>query len=176
MSAPAFIGDYEILEELGRGGMGLVYKARQARLNRVVALKMILGAGQASPEELARFRAEAEAIAGLQHPNIVQLFDVGEHQGRPYFTLEYCSGGGLHTRLAGTPSQPGESAALVRALALAVGAAHLAGVVHRDLKPANVLLAADGTPKVTDFGLARRVQGQGHTQTGAVLGTPSYMA
>jgi hypothetical protein len=167
---------YEILGELGRGGMGVVYKARQTALNRVVALKMILSGAHAGADELARFRTEAESIARLQHPGIVAVFEVGEHQGRPFLSLEFCAGGGLDKKLNGVPVQPREAAVLVRKLAEAVQAAHEAKVVHRDLKPANVLLTADGTPKVTDFGLARKLDEQGMTQTGSVMGTPSYMA
>jgi WD40 repeat protein/tRNA A-37 threonylcarbamoyl transferase component Bud32 len=172
---PAVPG-YEIEAELGRGGMGVVYKARQTRAGRPVALKMVLAGGHADPRELARFRAEAEAAARLAHPNVVSLYEVGEHGGLPYFSLEYCPGGSLDRKLAGTPLPPRQAAELVEVLARAVHAAHEAGVVHRDLKPANVLLAADGTPKVTDFGLAKRLDGVGQTATGAVMGTPSYMA
>jgi WD40 repeat protein len=167
---------YEVLGELGRGGMGVVYRARQAGLNRVVALKMILAGVHAGAEEVMRFRAEAEAVARLQHPNVVQVYEVGEHAGLPYFSLEYCPGGSLDRKLAGTPLPPAEAAALVETLARAVQAAHDKGVVHRDLKPANVLLAADGSLKVTDFGLAKRLGEAGRTATGAVLGTPSYLA
>src|SRR5262245_4003610 len=174
--APAVPG-YDILGELGRGGMGVVYKARQVGLNRLVALKMVLAGGYAGPEALARFRSEAEAIAALQHPNIVQIHEVGESGGLPYFSLEYCPGGSLAQKLDGTPLPPKQAAELVETLARAMHAAHQAGVVHRDLKPANVLLAADGTPKVTDFGLAKRLDtGDGPTKSGAVMGTPSYMA
>jgi WD40 repeat protein len=167
---------YEFLGELGRGGMGVVYKARHLQLDRVVALKMILSGGHASSEELARFKDEARAIARLQHPNIVQVHDVGEQGGLPYFSLEYCPGGSLDKKLAGTPLPPKEAAALVKTLAQAMQAAHEKGIVHRDLKPANVLLAADGTAKVTDFGLAKKLEEAGRTATGSVLGTPSYMA
>jgi WD40 repeat protein len=167
---------YEILGELGRGGMGVVYKARHLQLDRIVALKMILAGGYASAAELDRFKDEARAIARLQHPNIVQIHDVGEHGGLPYFSLEYCPGGSLDKRLAGTPLPPQQAAALVEILARAMHAAHQLGVVHRDLKPANVLLAADGTAKVTDFGLAKRLDESCRTATGEVMGTPSYMA
>jgi WD40 repeat protein/tRNA A-37 threonylcarbamoyl transferase component Bud32 len=172
---PAVAG-YEVLGELGRGGMGVVYKARQVSLDRVVALKMILHGEYVGAEERRRFQAEAEAVARLSHPHVVQVHEVGEHQGLPYFSLEFCPGGSLADQLDGTPWQPREAAALVRPLAGAVQAAHAKGIVHRDLKPANVLLAEDGTPKVTDFGLAKRLDTQGQTQTGAVVGTPSYMA
>jgi hypothetical protein len=167
---------YEILGELGRGGMGVVYQARQVGLNRVVALKMVLAGGHASEEDLARFRTEAEAIARLQHPHIVQVFDIGEHHGTPYFSQEFCPGGSLATKLSGTPLPPRQAAALVETLARAVHAAHQAGILHRDLKPANVLLTADNQPKIADFGLAKKLGEAGQTATGAVMGTPSYMA
>jgi WD40 repeat protein/Flp pilus assembly protein TadD/tRNA A-37 threonylcarbamoyl transferase component Bud32 len=167
---------YEILAELGRGGMGVVYKARQTRLNRLVALKMILSGAQAGADDLARFRTEAEAIARLQHPNIVQIHEVGEHEGKPFFSLEFCPGGSLDRRLAGTPLKPKAAARLIQTLARAMQAAHDKGVIHRDLKPANVLLAEDDTPKITDFGLAKKLDEEGKTATGAVMGTPSYMA
>jgi tetratricopeptide (TPR) repeat protein len=168
---------YEVLGELGRGGMGVVYRARQVGLNRLVALKMVRAGEHAGPEDLARFRAEAEAVAALQHPHVVQIFEVGRHAGLPFFALEYLEGGSLQDRLRGAPLPPREAARLVQTLAGAVQAAHERGLIHRDLKPANVLLAADGTPKVTDFGLAKRVEGgAGLTQSGAVVGTPSYMA
>jgi serine/threonine protein kinase len=156
--------------------MGVVYQARQLRLQRLVALKMILGGGHAGDDLLARFRTEAEAVARLNHPNVVQVFEVGEHQGLPWLSLEFCPGGSLEKKLAGTPLPDKEAAALVQTLARAMAAAHQAGIVHRDLKPGNVLLAADGTPKITDFGLARKLDEQSRTQTGAALGTPSYMA
>jgi tetratricopeptide (TPR) repeat protein len=169
---------YEVLGVLGRGGMGVVYKARQARLKRLVALKMVTAGAHASSGDLARFQAEAEAVAALQHPNIVQIYEVGEHAGVPYFSLEYVDGGSLAGRLRDRPLPPREAAGLVRTLARAIQYAHERGVIHRDLKPANVLLTADGTPKVADFGLAKRV-GDGdssQTQAGTILGTPSYMA
>jgi tetratricopeptide (TPR) repeat protein len=167
---------YEVLGELGRGGMGVVYRARQVAAGRVVALKMILGGSHAGEGELLRFRTEAEAIARLQHPHIVQVYEVGQHQGLPFFSLEYCGGGTLDKKLAGTPLPPGEAARLVETLARAVQAAHDRQVIHRDLKPANVLLTEDGTPKVTDFGLAKKLDKAGQTQSGSILGTPSYMA
>jgi hypothetical protein len=167
---------YDILRELGRGGMGVVYQARHLGLNRLVALKMILAGGHAGPDELARFRGEAEAVARLKHANVVQVYDVGEAGGLPYFSLEFVEGGSLDKKLAGTPLPPTEAAALVETLARAIAAAHAAGLVHRDLKPANVLLTSDGTPKVTDFGLAKRLDTAGQTASGAVMGTPSYMA
>jgi hypothetical protein len=171
------IPGYEILGELGRGGMGVVYKARHTRLKRSVALKMILGGALVGPEHLARFRTEAEAVARLQHPHIVQIYEIGEHNGLPFLALEFVDGGSLSARLAGNPQQPAEAARVVETLAGAMHAAHQAGVVHRDLKPANVLLTTSGAPKVTDFGLAKQLDDpSGQTQPGAIMGTPSYMA
>jgi len=174
-SSDAVVPGYEILGELGRGGMGVVYKARQHRPNRVVALKMILAGGHSGAADRARFLAEAEAIAKLRHANIVQVYEVGQCDGQPYFSLEFCNGGNLARKLDGTPLPARAAAELVETLARAVQAAHAANVVHRDLKPANILLLADGTPKVTDFGLAKQ-SGSDLTATGAVMGTPSYMA
>jgi tetratricopeptide (TPR) repeat protein/tRNA A-37 threonylcarbamoyl transferase component Bud32 len=175
-AAPAVPG-YEVLEELGRGGMGVVFKARQLKANRVVALKMILSGRYSSLESRVRFRIEAEAVARLSHPNVVQLYEVGEHDGLPFFSLEFCPGGSLKNKLAGQARPPREAAELVEKLARAVAAAHAVGLVHRDLKPDNVLLAEDGAPKVSDFGLARRLDDAGdHTGTGQVMGTPAYMA
>jgi serine/threonine protein kinase len=180
---------YEILGELGRGGMGVVYKARQVSLKRLVALKLIRDAALAGPEERARFRIEAEAAARVRHPNVVQIYEVGEHQGRPYFAMELVEGGSLDRHLAGRPQPAAQAAEMVRTLALAVQHAHDQKVVHRDLKPANVLLAACGlardakpqaafVPKITDFGLAKRLDSDSTawTQDGAILGTASYMA
>jgi WD40 repeat protein/tetratricopeptide (TPR) repeat protein len=168
---------YEILEVLGRGGMGVVYKARQLSLNRLVALKMILAGSHASPQDLLRFRSEAEAVAHLQHPNIVQIYEVGERGGLPYFSLEFVDGGSLDQKLDGTPLPERQAAELMSVLARAIQAAHQRGIVHRDLKPGNVLLTLEGTPKITDFGLAKRLDsGVQQTQTGVVVGTPSYMA
>src|SRR6516164_1779462 len=144
------IPGYAVEAELGRGGMGVVYKARHLRLNRPVALKMLLAGAYAGPHDLARFQREAEAVAGLRHANIVQVHDVADHEGRPYFTMELVEGGSLAQKLAGTPQPVREAAALAATLADAVQVAHEGGIVHRDLKPANVLLTADGTPKVTD--------------------------
>jgi serine/threonine protein kinase len=168
---------YEILGVLGRGGMGVVYKAKQTKLNRLVALKMILAGGHAGDDERRRFLTEAEAVARLHHPNIVQIHEVGEADGQPFFTLEFVPGGSLAAKLSGTPLPPKEAARVVEQLARGVHYAHSKGIVHRDLKPANVLLGEDGTPKVTDFGLAKRVEvGSGLTASGVILGTPSYMA
>jgi WD40 repeat protein/predicted Ser/Thr protein kinase len=174
---PPDLPGYELVGELGRGGMGVVYQARQTTLNRLVALKMILAGPRAGPRERARFQTEAEAVARLQHPNIVQIHEVGKHDGRPYLCLEYVDGASLAQRYAATRRPPDAAARLVEALARAVDYAHRQGVVHRDLKPANVLLTADGVPKVTDFGLAKRAwEERGLTQSGSILGSPSYMA
>jgi formylglycine-generating enzyme required for sulfatase activity len=174
---PPCIPGYEIEAVLGRGGMGVVYRARHLALKRTVALKMMLAGGHAGPQELARFRIEAEAAARLQHPNIVQIHEVGEADGHPYCALEFVEGGNLAGRIDGKPMPARESARLVETLARAMQLAHSRNVVHRDLKPANILLASDGTPKITDFGLARRLDhDSGETQAGAVMGTPSYMA
>jgi serine/threonine-protein kinase len=191
---------YEIVAKIADGGMGVVYKARQVRLNRVVALKMILAGEHANADQLARFRSEAEAVARLQHPNIVQIYEVGEQRGLPYFSLEFVEGGSLADKLAGAPQPARQSAELVATLAQAVHAAHQRGIIHRDLKPANILLQiADSRlqsdkpvpgaeasaicnlksaiPKITDFGLAKRLDAEaGRTQSGAIMGTPSYMA
>jgi tetratricopeptide (TPR) repeat protein len=168
---------YEILEELGRGGMGVVYKARHLALQRLVALKVLLAGEHAGPAQLARFRGEAEALARLRHPHIVQVYEVGEQGGLPFFALELVDGASLAGRLGGAPQPAREAARLIEALARAVHAAHQQGVIHRDLKPANILLTADGAPKITDFGLAKRVDVVGvPTQSGDIVGTPSYMA
>ncbi|QVL30298.1 protein kinase [Telmatocola sphagniphila] len=170
-------GNYEVFEEIGRGGMGVVYRARQLRPNRIVALKMLLRSNRAISDGLDRFRSEAEAVGRLSHPNIVQVFEAGDHDGLPFFTLEYCEGGSLAEKLSGVPQPPLTAASLVVVLAQAIQSAHDRGILHRDLKPANVLFAADGTPKVTDFGLAKLIdQDGGQTHTGTVIGTPSYMA
>jgi WD40 repeat protein len=179
----ARVGSYELLGELGRGAMGVVYKVRQTGLNRIAAVKMILAGAHAGQSELLRFRTEAEAVARLQHPNIVQVYEVGEQEGRPYFSLEFVDGGSLARKLAGTPQGPRQAAELVHTLARAMHYAHQRGIIHRDLKPANVLLTIDGTPKITDFGLAKRLDdgprppgSDNPTRTGDIMGTPSYMA
>jgi tetratricopeptide (TPR) repeat protein len=175
-------GPYGILRSLGSGGMGVVFAARRAHPSRVVALKMILG-GLHDGQRRARFQSETEIIARLQHPHIVQVFEAGEHDGQAYYTMEYLDGGSLAQRLAAAPLEPRAAAQLALALARAVHFAHERGFVHRDLKPANVLLAADGTPKVADFGLAKQVgtepgdpEAAFRTASGAILGTPGYMA
>jgi tetratricopeptide (TPR) repeat protein len=198
------IPGYEILGELGRGAMGVVYKARQVKLDRVVALKMILAGGHASADDLARFQREAEAVARLQHPNIVQIFEIGEQDGRPFVALEFVDGGTLQKQVNGRPQPPRAAARLVETLARAVQFAHERGIVHRDLKPGNILLSRiedrgsrieeeknrssgdprssildlrSSMPKITDFGLAKRLDDEsGQTASGDILGTPSYMA
>ncbi|HEY7329549.1 MAG TPA: protein kinase [Gemmataceae bacterium] len=169
---------YEILSELGRGGMGVVYKAKQISLNRVVALKMILAGAHAGEQQRRRFRGEAEAAAQLQHLNIVQVYEVGEHERCPFIALEYVDGRGLNDILNESRSLPPfQAAVLIEQLARAVHYAHQRGIVHRDLKPSNILLTKEGVPKITDFGLAKRLdEGVTNTRTGDILGTPSYMA
>jgi WD40 repeat protein/tRNA A-37 threonylcarbamoyl transferase component Bud32 len=169
---------YDILGELGRGGMGVVYKARQKSLDRIVALKMILAGAHAGQQQRERFRGEAEAAARLQHANIVQVYEIGEHERCPYIALEYIDGRGLNDILnESRPLAPVEAAALVEQLAQAVHYAHQRGIVHRDLKPSNILLTQEGTAKITDFGLAKRLEGgTSNTRTGDIIGTPCYMA
>lgn len=183
------IGDFEILEEIGRGGMGVVYRAHQASLDRVVALKMIPNAAFAASTDLARLRAEALAAARLNHPNIVPVYEVGEHDGQPWFSMQFVEGQTLSDRLAGGPLPAEEAVKLLIPIVEAIGSAHKAGVLHRDLKPSNVLISHDGEPFVTDFGLAKRVpvpeesavftgtsSQENLTQSGAILGTPAWMS
>jgi tetratricopeptide (TPR) repeat protein len=194
------VAGYQILGVLGRGAMGVVYKARQRGLQRVVALKMILAGGHASEHDIARFRSEAEAVGQLQHPYIVQVYEVGEQDGNPYFSLEYVDGGSLNKKIHGEPQPVVPAAHLTMLLAQGMAAAHAKGIVHRDLKPANVMLTSPrlpgaeaslsgsvsmppysealyGTPKIADFGLAKRLEEEsGQTRSGTILGTPSYMA
>ena len=202
------VAGYEIELEIGRGGMGVVYKARQTGLNRSVALKMILAGPHARPKDLARFRQEAEAVASLHHPNIVQIYDIGEADGIPYLVLEYVGEGNLVQHLRGDPQELKPAVRLMETLARTVHFAHQQGVVHRDLKPANILLAPsagssqssvsdtsgaelgpilpglksplrrghDFAPKITDFGLAKRLDDASPTPSGEIVGTPSYMA
>lgn len=172
------VAGYDILGELGRGGMGVVYKARQRGLNRLVALKMVLAGAHASEHQLIRFRAEAEAVARLLHPNIVQIYEINEQDGLPFFSLEYVNGDPLDKKISGKAMPPRESAELVETLARTMYFAHEHGVIHRDLKPGNVLLTADGIPKITDFGLAKQLEesSSSQTRTGTVMGTPSYMS
>ena len=168
---------YEILGELGRGGMGVVYMAHHVRLKRPCALKMILAGAHAAPDEVTRFLAEAEAIARLQHAHIVQIRHIGESEGLPFFELEYVSGGSLDRQLDGIPWSAIRAARLTEQVALGIAEAHRLGIVHRDLKPANVLLTAEGTPKVSDFGLAKMLDSQSAlTRSESVMGSPSYMA
>jgi eukaryotic-like serine/threonine-protein kinase len=168
---------YAILGELGRGGMGIVYKALHRRLNRLVALKMIRGGVHADDIQIVRFKIEAEAVAALRHPNILQIYEIGESNGLPYVALELLDGGSLADRLKGTALAPRKAAEWMVPLALAMETAHRAGIVHRDLKSANILFTVDGVPKITDFGLAKRLEvDEGQTHTGQVMGTPSYMA
>ncbi len=184
---PGQVGDYEPLEEIGRGGMGVVYRARQTSLGRTVALKMILRGGLASAADVARFRSEAESAARLSHPNIVPVYEVGEHDGQPYFSMQLVEGTTLAQRLQEGPMSPREAAELLAPICRAIQEAHKNGVLHRDLKPSNILIDETGRAFVTDFGLAKRIQSseaiEGDslslttlTHSGAIVGTPSYMA
>lgn len=171
------IRGYEILDHLGTGGMGVVYRACQSRIGRVVAVKVLRGGALADPRLLERFRIEVEAVARLQHPHVVQIYEAGEQDGCAYFSMEYVEGGSLDRKAAGRPQAPRLAADVVKTLSLTMHFAHQRGIVHRDLKPGNVLLTADGTPKIADFGLAKCLQATGRqTQSGEILGTPFYMA
>ncbi|MEI8018537.1 MAG: serine/threonine-protein kinase, partial [Schlesneria sp.] len=187
-SQPVIPG-YEIIRELGRGGMGVVYEARQERLNRLVAIKVLLGGQYATVTSQARFKAEVDSIGRMQHPNLIQVFDVGEYDGRVYYSMEYLAGGSLEDRIGNIPLPPRKAAELLKILANAIEAVHEQGVIHRDLKPANILLTTDaatnerwgvngfGIPKISDFGLAKRTDApSGPTLTEHILGTPTYMA
>ena len=170
------IGDYELLEEVGHGGMGVVFKARQNRLERVVAIKVLRAGWLAKAGELARFRSEAKALAGLHHPNIVAVHEVGEHDGQPYFSMEFVAGRTLEEIARGHPLPPSRAAQYVRRIAEAIQYAHEQEVLHRDLKPSNVIIDSDDQPRVTDFGLAKRLEGDADlTMTGQVLGSPNFM-
>src|SRR4051812_30706468 len=171
------ITGYEVEAVLGRGGVGVVFRAKHLKLNRYVALKMLLSGAYADPHELARFRREAEAVASLRHAHIVQVYDVGEWDGKPYFTMEIMDAGSLAQKLAGVPQPASQAASLMATLSMAAHVAHVGGIVHRDLKPSNILFAADGTSKIADFGLARRISGGATiTEIAARVGTPGYMA
>jgi serine/threonine protein kinase len=205
ISTPAdreIVPGYEVLRELGRGGMGVVYKARQVALQRVVALKMVLSGAHARERDLDRFRSEARAVANLHHPNIVEIYEFGEHEGLPYYSLEYVEGGSLSRKIRGRPFPPHEAARIAEELARAIQYCHQRGVIHRDLKPSNILLQkksetqnpkcesagggsspalgipiSDFDPKISDFGLAKLLESDpGLTKSGMIMGTPSYMA
>src|SRR6516162_2616985 len=176
---PRAFGPYELLEEVARGGMGIVYKARQTHVNRVVAVKLMAAGQFAAPDFVKRFRTEAEAAASLDHPNIVPIYEVGECEGQPFFSMKFVEGGSLAARISNLEFQIAEheAAALAAKLARAVHFAHQRGILHRDIKPGNVLLDAQGEPQLTDFGLAKLVERDStFTRTMAMLGTPSYMS
>ena len=171
-----YFGDYEIVREIARGGMGVVFQATQISLNRPVALKMILAGQLADETDVKRFRTEAEAAANLDHPGIVPIFEVGQHDAQHYFSMGFVEGQSLSQRLVEGPLPAREAAELIRRVCEAIEYAHRRGVIHRDLKPANILLDHSGNPRVTDFGLAKKIQGDsGLTNSGQIMGTPSYM-
>ncbi len=177
LTLPTTIGDYELLDELGRGGMGVVFRARQLSLDREVAVKMILRGRLASASDLDRFLAEASATARLEHANIAAVYDVGDFDGRPFYSMQFVDGETLDARVARGPMPQREAAKVVACIARAVGFAHRQGILHRDIKPSNILLASDGTPLITDFGLAKQMGSDtGLTRSGALLGTPAYMS
>ena len=172
-----YFGDYELIEELARGGMGVIYKARQGSLNRIVALKMILRGRLATPADVLRFRREAEAAANLQHPNIVAIHEIGQHEGQHYFSMDYVAGRNLADLMDGKPLPAQQAARYVRIIAEAVHFAHRRGTLHRDLKPQNVLIDEHDRPRITDFGLAKLMDEESQlTLSGEVMGSPSYMA
>jgi serine/threonine protein kinase len=172
----SFLGNYAGLVEIGRGGMSIVYRALQRDLGRTVAVKKLLAGGEADAELLTRFQNEAEAVAKLSHPNIVQIFQTGQTPQGPYFILEFVAGGTLRQKMADGPTKPQDAARLIETIARAMAVAHDEGIIHRDLKPGNILLTKEGVPKVADFGLAKRLETPSVTRTGEIMGTPSYMA
>jgi serine/threonine-protein kinase len=177
LTLPTIVGDYELIEELGRGGMGVVFRARQISLDREVAVKMILRGRLASESDLQRFLAEAAATASLEHPNIVPVYEAGDIEGRPFFSMQLVDGETLAERVARGPMPQRQAAEVVAAVARAIGFAHLQGVLHRDVKPSNILISAGGTPLITDFGLAKQSgSGTDLTRSGMLLGTPAYMS
>jgi len=178
LTLPTIIGDYELIEELGRGGMGVVFRARQISLDREVAIKMILRGRLASEADLQRFLAEASATARLQHPNIVPVYEAGDIEGRPFFSMQLVNGETLAERVINQgPLPQREIAKIVASIARAIGFAHEQGILHRDLKPSNILLASDGTPLITDFGLAKQTGSDASlTRSGMLVGTPAYMS
>ena len=171
-----YFGEYELIHEIARGGMGVVYKARQTKLNRIVALKMILSGSFANDAQVQRFQAEAEAAANLDHPGIVPVFEIGHHEGQHYFSMAYIPGQSLKETIAESPLNPRDAAEIVSKIASAIGYAHDQGVIHRDLKPANVMIDETGVPKITDFGLAKSSRSSDLTASGQIMGTPNYMA